>query len=68
MRSPYQIFESIYPDAVAGPIYSLWFRDRKYEYLDEHPDAFCSMIDGMLFKTELEKFYRWLDQKYPETK
>ena len=68
-RTPYAVYESLFPDLPRKVIYFVWFDEQKARYVEAYPEALQWMVDGTFRnRGELERFFVWLDLEYPSGK
>jgi beta-glucanase (GH16 family) len=67
MKTPYDVFESIYgkydPEHPHAIPFSIWMREEKAEYLRQHPEAVKNQIDGNFYEAELTRFFTWVIER-----
>jgi hypothetical protein len=67
-RTPYDVFESIYgnydPDQPHTVPFSVWMSKEKTDYLSQRPESARNQIDGHFYEAELERFFRWISERY----
>jgi len=68
--TPFDVFKRItesQPNGGAGnPIYSLWFRQQKQEFLRHHPETY--VLDGNIVRlSDIVKLHNWIVEKFVKT-
>lgn len=67
-RTPYDVYERVvgeyHPDNPPDPPFSVWMSEQKRDFLAEHPEEKDNQIDGCFYQVALDRFFRWISDRY----